>query len=76
VYAGADGNAYKHTDNGWSKWANGGWQPVQPPTNPRTSTPSTTRPTHSSSNYQQLEQDRFAASRGARPAGRQLLQRH
>lgn len=31
VYAGHDGNVYQHTDNGWSKWNNGGWQPVNPP---------------------------------------------
>ena len=31
VYAGRDGNAYQHTSNGWSKWENGGWQPVQTP---------------------------------------------
>jgi hypothetical protein len=36
VYAGHDGNAYQHTSNGWSKWDNGGWQPVNPPS----STPS------------------------------------
>jgi hypothetical protein len=34
VYAGHDGNAYQHTDDGWSKWENGGWQPVTPPTPP------------------------------------------
>ncbi len=34
VYAGHDGNAYQHTDDGWSKWDNGGWQPVTPPTSP------------------------------------------
>jgi hypothetical protein len=33
VYAGHDGNAYKHTSDGWSKWNNGGWQPVNPPAN-------------------------------------------
>ncbi|HJS85891.1 MAG TPA: hypothetical protein VJ779_10565 [Acetobacteraceae bacterium] len=32
VYAGRDGNAYQHTSSGWSKWENGGWQPVQTPT--------------------------------------------
>jgi hypothetical protein len=31
VYAGRDGNVYQHTDSGWSKWNNGGWQPVNPP---------------------------------------------
>ncbi|HEY1413845.1 MAG TPA: hypothetical protein VGF36_16995, partial [Rhodopila sp.] len=31
VYAGHDGNAYQHTADGWSKWGNGGWQPVNPP---------------------------------------------
>ena len=36
VYAGHDGNAYQHTDDGWSKWDNGGWQPVTPPTNQNT----------------------------------------
>ena len=31
VYAGRDGNVYRHTDSGWSKWDNGGWNPVNPP---------------------------------------------
>jgi hypothetical protein len=31
VYAGADGNVYRHTNDGWSKWNNGSWQTVQPP---------------------------------------------
>jgi hypothetical protein len=31
ICAGANGNAYKHTDDGWSKWNNGSWQPMQPP---------------------------------------------
>jgi hypothetical protein len=38
VYAGHDGNAYQHNSDGWSKWSNGGWQPVNPPS----STPSST----------------------------------
>ncbi|HET7261101.1 MAG TPA: hypothetical protein VFK60_04620 [Casimicrobiaceae bacterium] len=33
TYAGADGNVYKHTDSGWSKWNDGSWQPVTPPSN-------------------------------------------
>ncbi|WP_428484495.1 hypothetical protein [Rhodopila sp.] len=37
VYAGHDGNAYQHTSNGWSKWSNGGWQPVNPPSTSTTS---------------------------------------
>jgi hypothetical protein len=36
VYAGHDGNAYQHTSDGWSKWNNGGWQPVNPPANTNT----------------------------------------
>jgi len=38
VYAGADGNVYKHTSDGWSKWDDGSWQPVQPPTNSKNAT--------------------------------------
>lgn len=41
VYAGRDGNVYQKTDNGWSKWNNGGWQPVNPPK----PSDNTTRPT-------------------------------
>jgi hypothetical protein len=33
VYAGADGNVYKKTSDGWSKYNDGSWTPVQPPTN-------------------------------------------
>jgi hypothetical protein len=36
VYAGHDGNAYQHTSSGWSKWNDGGWQPVNPPTSSST----------------------------------------
>jgi hypothetical protein len=33
VYAGADGNVYKKdSDGNWSKWDDGGWQPVDPST--------------------------------------------
>ena len=30
VYAGRDGNVYRHTDSGWSKWDNGGWNTGKP----------------------------------------------
>jgi hypothetical protein len=33
VYAGHDGNVYQHSSSGWSKYDNGGWQPVTPPAN-------------------------------------------
>ncbi len=33
VYAGADGNVYKKTDNGWQKYDNGSWDSVQQPAN-------------------------------------------
>ena len=61
VYAGADGNAYKHTDTGWSKWDNG-WQSMKSPTDTRSY--SANRQTLSSDSYHQLEQDRFARSQG------------
>ncbi|MBY0330624.1 MAG: hypothetical protein K2X49_08130, partial [Acetobacteraceae bacterium] len=31
VYAGADGNVYRNTGDGWQKDNNGSWQPVTPP---------------------------------------------
>jgi len=37
VYAGADGNVYKHTSDGWSKYNDGSWTPVQPPTSSKNS---------------------------------------
>ncbi len=36
VYAGRDGNVYRHTDSGWQSYDNGSWQTVQKPTNPNT----------------------------------------
>jgi hypothetical protein len=42
VYAGHDGNAYQHTADGWSKWNNGGWQPVNPPSSSATAHSSST----------------------------------
>jgi len=44
VYAGRDGNAYQHTSDGWSKWSNGGWQPVNPPANASGNPNTTTAP--------------------------------
>ena len=38
VYAGADGNVYKKTSDGWSKYNDGSWNPVQPPTNSKNNT--------------------------------------
>ena len=64
VYAGADGNAYRHTDSGWSKWNNGSWQPVQRPAGSAQRTTGA-RATMGSANYQQLEQDRFARTQGS-----------
>jgi len=37
VYAGADGNVYKKTSDGWSKYNDGSWNPVTPPTNAKNS---------------------------------------
>ena len=34
TYAGHDGNVYRHDSDGWSKWSDGGWQPVNPPKSP------------------------------------------
>ncbi len=73
VYAGRDGNVYKHGSDGWSTWNNGGWQPVQRPTTPQTTgtqrfqnrsageARATDRP-----DFQQLEQDRQARWAGER----------
>jgi hypothetical protein len=42
VYAGADGHVYKRDSDGtWSKWNNGSWTPVQPPTRPQSQRQST-----------------------------------
>ena len=79
VYAGHDGNVYKHTDSGWEKYdKGGGWNPVQPPVN-RPSQPGgdSNAPGASQAgrgeragggtdrgNYQQLEQDRLGRQAG------------
>ena len=45
VYAGADGNVYKKTSDGWEKYDNGSWNAVQKPsTAQRTSAATQTRP--------------------------------
>jgi hypothetical protein len=49
VYAGADGNVYKKTDNGWQKYDNGSWNAVQKPTPPQN------RPTQMPANAAQRE---------------------
>ncbi len=51
VYAGADGNVYKKDSNGdWSKYDNGSWTPVTPPTPPKknSGTSPTTSPSSNS----------------------------
>ncbi len=67
VYAGADGNVYRHTDDGWSKW-NNGWQSTQWPAGARTqgNLGSGARSTPSNDSYRQLDQDRFARTQGGR----------
>lgn len=68
VYAGADGNAYKKTSDGWSKWDNGSWNPVTPPKPPAEGTrqPGTqsmpaARPQNT---WSQLENDDRARTQG------------
>ena len=73
VYAGADGNAYKHTSSGWSKYSNGSWQQAQKPTtqsaqanHPNYTQPSGgyQRPTSSSNSWSQLNRDQTARQYG------------
>jgi hypothetical protein len=61
VYAGRDGNVYQHTDNGWSKWNNGNWNPVRSPqqTYGGQQRFQGRQGTLGRSDYQQLEQDRL-----------------
>ena len=56
VYAGHDGNAYQHTSDGWSKWSNGGWQPVNPPSGTTASTNRSSGTTPSTTSRQQTLQ--------------------
>jgi hypothetical protein len=76
VYAGHDGNVYKHTDSGWEKYdKGGGWNPVQPPTNhpaPPASKPADPGASQGNlggakdgGNYQQLQQDRLGRQAGS-----------
>ena len=79
VYAGHDGNVYKHTDSGWEKYdKGGGWNPVQPPANhPSPPANNSGNPGNlgagqgnrggatDSGNYQQLEQDRLGRQAGS-----------
>jgi len=64
VYAGHDGNAYQHTSNGWSKWNNGGWQPVTPPSSPsstsRQPAPATTNAAAGTQNRSMAQSQRMA----------------
>ena len=77
VYAGHDGNVYKHTDDGWSKYDNGSWNPVQPANHPnspagngKVSAPGASQGgqgrggSMDRGNYQQLEQDRLGRQAG------------
>jgi hypothetical protein len=66
VYAGRDGNVYQHTDNGWSKWNNGNWNPVRSPQQTYSGQQrfQGRQGTFSRSDYQQLEQDRLGRQSG------------
>jgi hypothetical protein len=66
VYAGRDGNVYQHTDNGWSKWNNGNWNPVRSPqqTYGGQQRFQGRQGTLGRSDYQQLEQDRLGRQFG------------
>ena len=70
VYAGADGNVYKKTDDGWQKYDSGSWNSVDKPANPRTTASPTgaastarTQPA-GESRLSQLEQDHSARMQG------------
>ena len=78
VYAGADGNAYRHTSDGWQKYDDGSWNSVTRPTQSTPASsgqPSADRPASqspgsgqqrfaNSAGGQQLDQDRFARTQG------------
>jgi hypothetical protein len=67
VYAGADGNVYRHTSDGWQQYDDGSWNSV---TRPSQSTPTGGAGDNprqrfgSSESGQQLDQDRFARIEG------------
>jgi hypothetical protein len=66
VYAGRDGNVYRRDESGnWSKWENGGWNPVQRPdhVNPLTGDRGTRM---DDKTFKQLEGDRAARLDGSR----------
>jgi hypothetical protein len=69
VYAGHDGNAYQHTSDGWSKWNNGGWQPVTPPSN----SGANQRPANQSSTPGQTQNQR-PATRQTQGGSRQAME--
>lgn len=77
VYAGHDGNAYKHTSSGWQTWNNGSWQTVQPPSGSSrtTGTQATATPSARTGNTQETmgatrttPPARTGATESARPA--------
>jgi hypothetical protein len=79
VYAGADGNAYKKTSDGWSKWNNGSWNTVNTPktqnagTRPNGSRPASAEGTQAPS--RQLDNDDRARTQGWQEQQRYSQQR-
>jgi hypothetical protein len=72
VYAGHDGNVYQHTDDGWSKWDNGSWQQVNPPTQTNNQSNQNRQQSSSGSNAQsnqlgssQQQQQRRSTTQGS-----------
>jgi hypothetical protein len=67
LYAGHNGNVYKKTDDGWSHYGDGGWQPVDKTTRPDSTGSAASRNAGqygSSRDMSQLNRDYSARQRG------------
>ncbi|MEW6368394.1 MAG: hypothetical protein AB1714_27515 [Acidobacteriota bacterium] len=66
LYAGRDGNVYKHTDDGWQKYDNGNWAGVQKPARPEAVPATTATRQLDQDTFNQLDRDQFRREEGTR----------
>jgi len=69
VYAGKDGNVYRHGSDGWPQYQEGGWQSVGDPDRARSLEPQRSARSNGESRVQRFRQSGPSGSAGARPSG-------
>jgi hypothetical protein len=75
MYAGHDGNVYKNTGSGWEKYDSGGWNSVQKPTTPTSTTQQKPTMSQGASTQQQAQATQQQRSASGQPTASSAQQR-